>query len=410
MMTRSSSYLLAAIAALGIACAVPVSLSAQGAIVALQSQTAQGTISANGGSVTLTNGQVRGFGAVKVQTLDSYSGTWQVQCSTAGANFDATAVLKLTSAQSSSTVTSVTDTVGIWDVQNAGGCVAIRVIATAGFASTDTVVVISATQAGGGTSGGGGGGGGGVVTIEAGGVASGAYLSGSIADGAIVTMGAKADAKSTATDTTPITQMQVLKQISASVQVPPSQAVTNAGTFAVQVTSAPSTAVTNAGTFATQLSQYTPSSGRLPVLADINNGSATATVGGTSNVALVSFVNADPCQSQVKITDPFSLTARGVIIAATSAKKNYICAILVVAATAEIFNIYEGTGTTCQTGTAAILGSTTAANGASFAANGGGMIGTGAAAIINGKTANVDTCIVPSSTNRLSGFVTYVQQ
>lgn len=55
-----------------------------------------------------------------------------------------------------------------------------------------------------------------------------------IADGADVTQGAKADAKSTATDTTAVTQMSVLKQISASVQAPPSQAVTNAGTFAVQ--------------------------------------------------------------------------------------------------------------------------------------------------------------------------------
>lgn len=54
------------------------------------------------------------------------------------------------------------------------------------------------------------------------------------ADGADTTFGAKADAKSTATDTTAITAMQVLKQISASVQAPPSQAVTNAGTFAVQ--------------------------------------------------------------------------------------------------------------------------------------------------------------------------------
>lgn len=56
------------------------------------------------------------------------------------------------------------------------------------------------------------------------------------ADGANATLGAKADAKSTATDTTAISAMSVLKQISASVQAPPSQAVTNAGTFAVQAT------------------------------------------------------------------------------------------------------------------------------------------------------------------------------
>lgn len=40
-------------------------------------------------------------------------------------------------------------------------------------------------------------------------------------DGSLVTLGAKADAKSTATDTTAVTAMSVLKQISASVQLPP---------------------------------------------------------------------------------------------------------------------------------------------------------------------------------------------
>jgi hypothetical protein len=56
----------------------------------------------------------------------------------------------------------------------------------------------------------------------------------STADGAQVTLGAKGDAKSTATDTTAITAMSVLKEISAMEQAPASRAVTNAGTFAVQ--------------------------------------------------------------------------------------------------------------------------------------------------------------------------------
>jgi hypothetical protein len=64
------------------------------------------------------------------------------------------------------------------------------------------------------------------------------------ADGANTTLGAKADAKNAATDATAVSIMSVLKQISASVQAPPSQAVTNAGTFAVQ-----STPVTQADTF-----------------------------------------------------------------------------------------------------------------------------------------------------------------
>lgn len=51
--------------------------------------------------------------------------------------------------------------------------------------------------------------------IASGAVASGAFASGSIADGAMVTLGAKADAKSTATDTTAITLMQVAKQLSS---------------------------------------------------------------------------------------------------------------------------------------------------------------------------------------------------
>lgn len=75
-----------------------------------------------------------------------------------------------------------------------------------------------------------------------------ATLATSVADGSNVTLGAKADAKSIATDTTAITAMQVWKQISASVQAiassvagtltVASHAVTNAGTFAVQATEA----------------------------------------------------------------------------------------------------------------------------------------------------------------------------
>lgn len=53
------------------------------------------------------------------------------------------------------------------------------------------------------------------------------------ADGAIATLGLKADAKSTATDTTSITIMQVVKQISASIQA---AAASVAGTLTVSNT------------------------------------------------------------------------------------------------------------------------------------------------------------------------------
>ena len=76
--------------------------------------------------------------------------------------------------------------------------------------------------------------------VASGAYASGAFASGAISDGAQVTLGSKADAKSTATDATAVTVMSVLKEISAMEQAPASRAVTNAGTFAVQATITPS--------------------------------------------------------------------------------------------------------------------------------------------------------------------------
>jgi hypothetical protein len=143
---------------------IPAIVGAQ-TFVRLQPDTATGTISANGGSVVLTSVRVGAFGSVKIQTLDSYSGTWEVQCSANGTTYDADAELKMSAADGTTVVTSVTDAIGIWDVQNAGGCKAIKVIATAGFAATNTTLVISATQTGG--AGGGGGGAGSSDTTEA---------------------------------------------------------------------------------------------------------------------------------------------------------------------------------------------------------------------------------------------------
>jgi hypothetical protein len=84
--------------------------------------------------------------------------------------------------------------------------------------------------------------------VASGAVASGAFSAGSISDGADVTIGAKADAKSTATDTTAVTIMSVLKEISFMEQTPASRAVTNAGTFAVQLTGATNNINNIAGT------------------------------------------------------------------------------------------------------------------------------------------------------------------
>lgn len=130
----------------------------------------------------------------------------------------------------------------------------------------------------------------------------------------------------------------------------------------------------------------------------------------TNNVGALWVSQVDPCSSEAKLTTPISLTTDTVIIAAVASKKNYICAISIVAGAAEIVSITEGTGSVCATSEAALMGSTTDANGASFAAN-GGMAAIGSnSTVIAGITANVDTCLNVSGSNRVSGFVTYVQR
>lgn len=332
----------------------------------------------------------------------------------------------------------------------------------------------------------------------------------SLADGAIVTMGAKADAKSTATDTTAVTIMQVLKEISAMEQAPASRAVTNAGTFAVQATEADganttlgakadakstatdttaitimqvlkeisameqapaSRAVTNAGTFAVQAAITAASgsissgalasgsiasgaiaSGAVASGAVVSGAFASGSISDGAEVTLgakadakstatdttaitamqvlkeISFMlqnpaalpanqsvnlaqvngvtnNANPCTYIVPTTVAISQTAGTKLISQTSAKKNYICGGEIVVATAEIVNIVEGTGSTCGTATAAVVGSTTAANGLSLAANGGFIVSTP----ITGTGTNLDLCLTQNGSARVSGHITYVQ-
>lgn len=113
----------------------------------------------------------------------------------------------------------------------------------------------------------------------------------------------------------------------------------------------------------------------------------------------------NPCDSPERRTTAYSLTARTVVVTAAPGKRTYVCSFSAVAAAAEIVNVVEGTGTTCQTGTVALAGSTTAANGMSFAANGGISAND-----LAGSALNADICVVPSTTNRVAGHMTWVQR
>lgn len=117
---------------------------------------------------------------------------------------------------------------------------------------------------------------------------------------------------------------------------------------------------------------------------------------------------ADPCAFLAPTTVAISQATATVTqyIAAASSKKNYICGLVLVAGAAEIINLLEGTGANCGTATAAVVGSTTAANGMSFAAN-GGLVNP---IKIPGIGTNVNTCLATSGANRVAGYLTYVQQ
>ena len=113
-----------------------------------------------------------------------------------------------------------------------------------------------------------------------------------------------------------------------------------------------------------------------------------------------------PCSARRNIVVPVSSTTDVVLVTATASVRTYICGGMLNATAAEIFNIWEGTGSTCGTGSAALIGSTTEASGPSFAANGGFTIN----APLSTASTNVDVCLRISGSNRVAGYITYVQE
>ena len=191
-----------------------------------------------------------------------------------------------------------------------------------------------------------------------------------IPDGGSTTLGAKSDAKSTATDSTAVTLMQVIKEISFVNQ----DLDTTVGTPGSAV---PSKSQQMAGTDGTN--------------------------------AIVPYI--DPCQRGAKTYTAINLasTTATKVISQVSSKSIYFCAINLISAGANNVVIITGTKTTneCDTTTAAMMGGTTAATGWNFAANGGIVIGNGAAAVMVGGTTK-DICIIASASTQVSGTIAWV--
>lgn len=182
----------------------------------------------------------------------------------------------------------------------------------------------------------------------------------------------------------------------------------SAATVASNVTQFGGTNIsTGTGTGGTGIPRVTVSNDSAVKIWDGTNtvaAKASGTNAATTDVALVFAPSPNPsdvCTSFKAI----SQTASTDLV--TSTNKLHICAMLIVSATAQSVSLVEGTGTTCATGTAAIMGATTAANGMALAANGGFTHTAERPFIVTATTAD-HLCLLQSGAGNVSGFISYV--
>lgn len=113
------------------------------------------------------------------------------------------------------------------------------------------------------------------------------------------------------------------------------------------------------------------------------------------------------CNSSAPISQ---IASAQLITANNSSMFTYICSIeYATGGTAQTGSLVEGTGTTCGTNTAALMGGTTAAAGGPISSS-PVQIGGGVGYILKTATAGDNVCLLQSSTARTGGYVTYAQE
>lgn len=113
----------------------------------------------------------------------------------------------------------------------------------------------------------------------------------------------------------------------------------------------------------------------------------------------------DPCAGVSKQSVSVSQTANARLLVAPAGRV-FVCSAFVVGADAENISLVEGTGATCGTGTAAVIGGATAATGPNFAANGGFTLGNGGGTVAITATPGNDVCLFQSGSGRVAGVLT----
>jgi hypothetical protein len=115
--------------------------------------------------------------------------------------------------------------------------------------------------------------------------------------------------------------------------------------------------------------------------------------------------SADPCSGR-KRNVAISQTGNAQLVGAGPGTI-WICSIFVMGADAENVSLVEGSGATCATGTAAVIGGTTAAAGPNMAANGGFAPGNGLGTIAATVTPGNSLCLFQSGSGRVAGNLTF---
>lgn len=114
----------------------------------------------------------------------------------------------------------------------------------------------------------------------------------------------------------------------------------------------------------------------------------------------------DACDGGTKVFVAISQTTSTQLFAGTASNKTHVCSVTIVqpSASTQTYSLVSGTGSVCATGTAAMIGATTAANGLQQPFSAGAGSGT-----IAKSAANADNvCLLQSGTDRLTGVIGYV--
>jgi hypothetical protein len=121
----------------------------------------------------------------------------------------------------------------------------------------------------------------------------------------------------------------------------------------------------------------------------------------------------DPCTYQTKSSTPIAAIANAVtqiLVPGVSAKRVYVCSIALISSSGQSFSMIEGSGATCGSSTAAVMGGTTALSGLTLAANGGITLGSGSGTVAQTATNQNNLCLTTSLTPSVAGNLMFVQQ